>query len=240
MRRGPPQLEDGRDDQSTYFIRVNAGKESIALDLAHPQARAVVLDLARVADVVVENFAPGVVARLGCDYATLAAVKPDLVYCSISGFGQTGPLARAARLRAHHQRGVRHDAPRAAAAIRRRARQYLQAADVLAGTHAFGAILAALWRRARTGEGAYLDVSMLECLVAADDVDLRQRAQRRRGVRRAAPGHDRARDRRALPRDPDGRRAALWPRLSQALGRPELAGTRASRTPAAPRATGRR
>ena len=91
-RRSHIQLEAARTDQATYFIRINAGKSSVAIDLAHPKAHEVVLDLARVADVVVENFVPGVVAKLGCDYATLATVKPDLVYCSISGFGQTGPL----------------------------------------------------------------------------------------------------------------------------------------------------
>src|SRR3989441_6207936 len=90
-RRGYVQLEPGREDQATYFVRINVGKRSVALDLTRPQARPVVLDLARRSDVVVENFVPGVVARLGCDHATLSAVKPDLVYCSISGFGQTGP-----------------------------------------------------------------------------------------------------------------------------------------------------
>src|SRR5712692_836653 len=91
QRRGYLQLEAGRRDQSTYFIRVNAGKESVALDLARPEGQAIIGDLVRFADVMVENFAPGVVARLRCDYETLRAVKPDLIYCSISGFGQTGP-----------------------------------------------------------------------------------------------------------------------------------------------------
>lgn len=92
MRRGYLQLEEGRTDQSTYFTRINAGKLSIAIDLARAESRPIVADLARRADVVVENFVPGVVDRLGCDYKTLSAIKPDLVYCSISGFGQTGPL----------------------------------------------------------------------------------------------------------------------------------------------------
>src|SRR5215510_5536690 len=85
------QLEPGRTDQSSYFTRVNAGKESVAVDLSSPDGLQVVLDLARHADVFIENFAPGVVGRLGCDYAAVRAVKPDVVYCSISGFGQTGP-----------------------------------------------------------------------------------------------------------------------------------------------------
>jgi len=171
MRRGYLQVDEGRDDQATYFIRINAGKQSVALDLGHPGARAVVLDLAKRADVAVENFLPGVAARLGFDYAALTAARPDIVYCSISGYGQTGPLRQAPAF-AHvvnAMSGVMHlerngdNAPRVA---------YLQAADVLAGAHAFGAILAALMRRQRTGRGAYLDVSMLEALVAAEDVSM--------------------------------------------------------------------
>ena len=74
MRRGYLQLEPGRDDQSTYFTRLNAGKRSVAIDLTKDQARAVVADLARRADVVVENVVPGIMARFGCDYSALAAV----------------------------------------------------------------------------------------------------------------------------------------------------------------------
>jgi len=169
MRRSPIQLEPGRDDQSSYFSRVNAGKESVAVDLAHPRGREVVLDLARRADVFVENFTPGVVARLGCDHAAVSQVRPDIVYCSISGFGQTGPwrlkpafahVVNAISGLMHLEQGD-EAAPRAS---------NLQAADVLAGTHAFGLITAALWRRGRTGRGAHLDVSMLEALVAADSL----------------------------------------------------------------------
>jgi crotonobetainyl-CoA:carnitine CoA-transferase CaiB-like acyl-CoA transferase len=168
-RRGYSQLEPGREDQATYFVRINVGKRSVALDLTRPEARPVVHDLAAVSDVVVENFVPGVVARLGCDYATLSALKPDLVYCSISGFGQTGPW-RNLQAFAHiinAVSGLMHLERNADAEPRV---SYLQSADVLAGTHAFGAILAALWRRQRTGRGAQLDVSMLECLVAAEDI----------------------------------------------------------------------
>ena len=163
------QLDPGRTDQSTYFARLNAGKESLAMDLTHPQAREVALDLMRHADVVVENFSPGVMTRYGLDYAAVRDLNPHLVYCSISGFCQTGPMS-SMQAYAHLINAISgmmdldrggETAPRVA---------YLQAADVLAGAHAFGAICAALVRRARNGRGAYLDVSMLECLVAADDV----------------------------------------------------------------------
>jgi len=169
MRHNYLQLQKGRDDQSTYFTRVNAGKESIAVDMSRPDGQAVVHDLAKVSDVVVENFLPGVIARLRCDYETLRAVKPDLIYCSISGFGQTGPwrsrpafahIINAASGLMHLEQGD-EPAPRVS---------NLQAADVLAATHAATAILGALIRRGRTGKGAHLDVSMLEALIAADSV----------------------------------------------------------------------
>jgi crotonobetainyl-CoA:carnitine CoA-transferase CaiB-like acyl-CoA transferase len=163
------QLDPKRTDQSSYFARLNAGKQSIAIDLAHPQARDVALDLVRAADVVVENFSPGVMARYGLDHASLRSLRPDLIYCSISGFGQTGPLS-SMQAYAHLINAISGmmDLDRGDEAKPRVA--YLQAADVLAGAHAFGSICAALVRRARSGRGAYLDVSMLECLVAADDI----------------------------------------------------------------------
>ena len=169
MRKNPHQIEPGRDDQSTYFIRVNAGKESVAIDLSRAGGQAVLFDLARHTDVFVENFTPGVVTKLGCDYEAIRGIKPDIVYCSISGFGQTGQW----RLRpafAHIVNAVsglmyleQGDDPVPKAAN-------LQAADVLAATHAATAILAALVRRGRAGRGAYLDVSLLEALVAGDSM----------------------------------------------------------------------
>ena len=163
------QIEPGRTDQSTYFNRVNAGKQSVAIDLSSAQGIAVLLDLARCADVFIENFAPGVVDRLGCGYTAVKAVKPDIVYCSISGYGQTGPWRNRPAF-AHTTNaisGLMHleqgdeASPRAS---------NLQAADVLAATQAAAAIGGALLRRFRTGQGARIDVSMLETLVGADSV----------------------------------------------------------------------
>ena len=222
MRRGPHQLEPGRDDQSTYFTRVNAGKQSVALDLASPEGRAVLLDLARRADVFVENFMPGVVGRLGCDYEAVRAVRPDIVYCSISGFGQTGPW----RLRpafAHIISAISglmyleqgdEPAPRAS---------NLQAADVLAANHAATAILAALLRRGRTGRGAFLDVSMLEALVGADSITFASVLNGGGEHGNPRPG--------LLVYEIGGRHVAfqvvgsreLWPRLLALMSRPELA-----------------
>jgi crotonobetainyl-CoA:carnitine CoA-transferase CaiB-like acyl-CoA transferase len=230
-RRGFVQIDPEREDQSTYFARLNVGKLSVAIDLGHARAREVVLDLARAADVVVENFAPGVMARLGLDHPGLAAVNPRLVYCSISGFGQTGPLRERPAFAhiiqsvsglMHLEQGV-DLTPRVL---------YLQAADVLAGTHAFGAILAALLRRGRTGEGAYLDVSMLETLVAAEDVtfgSMLNGGDESRGPRVGMVVH-------AI----DGRHVAmqtvgapdLWARTAAAMQRPDLAEDPRFKTPA--------
>src|SRR3954468_23306756 len=163
------QLEANRTDQSSYFARLNTGKQGIAVNLARPEARELVLDLLRNADVVVENFSPGVMARYGLDAGTLRAQFPALVYCSISGFGQTGPLS-SMQAYAHLINAISGlmDLDRGGETQPRVS--YLQAADVLAGTHAFGATCDALLRRARSGQGATLDISMLECLIAADDI----------------------------------------------------------------------
>lgn len=167
MRRSAISLP-GEGDHSTYFVRRNAGKESVAVDLSKAEGRAVIHDLVLHADVAIENFSPGVADKLGCGYETLRSIKPDLVYCSISGFGQSGPEAKQGAF-AHVMSaasGIMYldagtDAPRTS---------HLQAADVLAGSHAFGAVLAALIRRSRTGQGALVDVSMLESLIASEDL----------------------------------------------------------------------
>ena len=219
MRRAHLRLA-GEGDQSTYFIRRNVGKESVGLDLARPEARAVVHDLARLADVAVENFVPGVAGRLGCDYESLRVIKPDLVYCSISGYGQTGPL---------RDRGAFAHVVAAASGVmyldahgERPRSSHLQAADVLAGAHAFGAILAALWRRARTGAGAHVDVSMLECLIAAEDVAFG--AVPNGGAAFLGPrtgmGLSRVGERWIAWQT--GGAPLLWPRLAEAMGRPEI------------------
>ena len=99
MRFATPDTSSIRSatTKAAYFARLNAGKRSIAIDFANPLARDLVFDLVRRADVVVENFSPGVMAKYGFDAASLRACSPDLVYCSISGFGQTGPLSARCR-----------------------------------------------------------------------------------------------------------------------------------------------
>jgi len=220
MRRAPLRLP-GEGDQSTYFARRNAGKESVGLDLGKPEARSVVLDLAAKADVVVENFVPGVAERLGCGYASLSAVRPDIVYASISGYGQTGPDSRQGAF-AHviaAASGIMYlDAdpelgPRSS---------HLQAADVLAGTNALSGILAALWRRTKTGQGARIDVSMLESLIAAEDIAFGAVPNGGQAVPGPRPGMGLSRvDGRWLAWQSGGA-PALWPRLVSMLERPDL------------------
>jgi crotonobetainyl-CoA:carnitine CoA-transferase CaiB-like acyl-CoA transferase len=201
---------------------VNAGKESVAVDMSRAEGQAVVHDLARIADVVVENFMPGVVAKLRCDYEALRAVRPDIIYCSISGFGQTGPWRQRPAF-AHVINaisGMMHLEQGEAAAPRS---SNLQAADVLAATHASTAILSALVRKGRTGRGAHIDVSMLEALVAADSVTYA--AVLNGGEEHGSPRPG------MIVAPVGGRYVAmqfvgadhLWPRMLALMGRPELA-----------------
>jgi crotonobetainyl-CoA:carnitine CoA-transferase CaiB-like acyl-CoA transferase len=162
--RARPPLRDGN---STYFGALNCGKKSIAIDLKSEAAKPIIHDLAKLSDVVVENFRPGVMARLGFDYATLSRHNPKLVYCSISGYGQSGPGAtRAAYAPIVHAASgydaanlnyqVRQDTP---------ASTGIFVADILSGAYAFGAIQAALVHRERTGQGQAVDVSLTDSML---------------------------------------------------------------------------
>lgn len=163
VRARPPV----REGHSAYFGHLNAGKRSLACNLKSPEMRDLIQRLTESYDVVVENFRPGVMKRFGLDYETLAAINPRLIYCSISGYGQQGPKAHfpayapvihAASgfdmVNLHYQ----DDASRPATSG-------IFVADVLGGTHAFGAIQTALFQRERTGKGQYIDLSMLEAMV---------------------------------------------------------------------------
>jgi CoA:oxalate CoA-transferase len=143
------------------FIAQNAGKRSITLDLKAPAGKAVFRRLVAGADVVLENFRPGVMDRLGLGWDALRADKPDLVYCAISGFGQTGPLRNNPAYDQIIQgfagvmsvTGTEEGGP---------LRVGYPVADTIGGMTAAFAIAAALAGRARTGQGAFLDVAMLE------------------------------------------------------------------------------
>lgn len=164
VRHRPP-LRGGR---SRYFGQLNAGKRSVVLDVRRPEGRDAALALVRRADVVVENFKPGVMARLGLDYAACRAVNPSLVYCSISGYGHTGSgLSRAAIAPIIHARSgydlavagyqTGSSEPPATGVF---------VADVLGGALAMAGILAALHRRTATGEGAHVDIALTDALLS--------------------------------------------------------------------------
>lgn len=161
--RGRPPLRDG---WSTYYGHLNAGKQSIVLDLKRPEAVAVVKRLAATCDVAVENFRPGVMKRLGLDYDTLAEVNPGLVYCAISGFGQSGPGAGRPAYApvVHAASGYDRAHLSYQDDTERPAKTGIFMADVMAGIHACAAIEAALLARQRTGQGQMIDVSLIESM----------------------------------------------------------------------------
>jgi CoA:oxalate CoA-transferase len=148
------------------FLAQNAGKRSVILDLKDPGDKSRFLELVASADVLVENFRPGVMERLGLGHERLKAVRPDLVYCAISGFGQTGPLRDNP---AYDQiiQGLSGIMSITGTAETAPLRVGYPVCDTLGGLFGAFAITAALLRRGRTGEGAFLDVSMLECTVSA-------------------------------------------------------------------------
>jgi len=165
MMRARPPLRDGA---SSYFGQLNTGKKSVVLDLKSPAAVEAVRRLIATADVLVENFRPGVMQRFGLDYAALKAVKPDLVYCAISGYGQSGPSAGLPAYAAVIHAASGYDLAQIAHQGGDRRPDYcgIYIADVLTGTYAFGAIMTALYQRQATGAGQLIDVSMLESMLS--------------------------------------------------------------------------
>ena len=147
------------------FLAVNAGKESIALDLKHPDGKALLLELVDRADVLIENFRPGVMDRLGVGPDVVRARNPRIVYCAISGFGQTGPLSGRP---AYDQiiQGLSGVMSVTGDARSAPLRVGYPACDTIGGLTAAFAICAQLVQARATGEGAYIDVSMLDSTIA--------------------------------------------------------------------------
>jgi crotonobetainyl-CoA:carnitine CoA-transferase CaiB-like acyl-CoA transferase len=185
----------GGDPMRVYgglFDSLNAGKRSVMLDLKDAAGRRAALDLAAEADVVVEGFRPGVVARLGVDYTAVAAVQPAIVYCSISGFGQTGPLAVAPGHDLNYMAWAGSLAPE------RGAPRWpaVAMADLAGGMAAALAISTALVAHARTGGGRHIDIAMTDVLAtwtgavssAATNVGTTQRGSPGYGIFATADG----------------------------------------------------
>ena len=148
--------------QSSHFVWTNRSKESVTLDVKHPAARSILAKLIGAADVFLQNLAPGAVDRLGLGAAALRERYPTLIWCGISGYGPSGPYAgkKAYDLLVQCEAGLLSitgtpETPCKAG---------IPVADIAAGMYAFSSILAALLRRARTGEGATIDVTMFEAL----------------------------------------------------------------------------
>jgi len=155
-------------EESAYFFSINRGKRSVAIDLRDEQGRALFCTLVREVDVVLENFTPGTMARLGLGYETLQALNPRLIFCSISGFGQTGPDRDLPALDVIVQ-GVGGIMSITGEPGRPPVRVGTSIGDVAAGLYAAIGILAALHERERSGEGQAVDISMLDCQLAIQE-----------------------------------------------------------------------
>ncbi len=165
---GVGDLTRGVDGITQVFAHFNAGKQSVALNLKDPEAQRLARRLVAGADVLLQNFRPGIMAKFGLDYDSLQDEFPQLIYCSISGFGQSGPqVDRAAyapvihaasgfdSVHAHAQTGQEGRPPN----------WEIMVADILTGAYAFGAIQTALLGRVHSGEGEHIDVSMMEAMM---------------------------------------------------------------------------
>ncbi|MGH3344325.1 MAG: CaiB/BaiF CoA transferase family protein [Carbonactinosporaceae bacterium] len=166
-----PEGDDSRrlspkvNGESYPFGMPNRSKRSLALDLKNPAGRDVFLRLARDADLVVENFRPGVTARLGVDYEAVRTVRPDVLYCSISGFGQTGPYRDRPGFDIMAQ-GVTGFLRMTGQPDGRPAKVGIAINDIAAGATAIYSVLAAQMVRERTGEGQYIDISLVDAGLA--------------------------------------------------------------------------
>jgi crotonobetainyl-CoA:carnitine CoA-transferase CaiB-like acyl-CoA transferase len=164
MRTRPPV----RNNFSTVFGQLNVGKKSLVLDLKSPDAVETIRRLVAGADILVENFRPGVMRRLKLDYGSLQPLNPKLIYCSISGYGQTGPSAELPAYAPVIHAASGYDMAHLAYQPGRSRPDYcgIYHADVLTGVYAFGAISAALYQRQVSQRGQHIDVSMLESMLS--------------------------------------------------------------------------
>lgn len=169
---GPPYARDADGNLSSeaaYYLSANRGKQSLTLDFAKPEGAALLRQLIAQADVLIENYKVGSLQKYGLDYASLKALNPRLIYCSITGFGQTGPYAARPGYDfaiqgigglmsiTGEQDGLPGGGPQKVG---------VAVVDVMSGMYASSAILAALLNRASTGEGRYIDVALLDVQVA--------------------------------------------------------------------------
>ncbi len=162
---GPPWWGEGQARVAAYFVCANRGKRSVAIDIASPEGIQQVRELAREADILIENYKVGQLARYGLDAVSLQAINPRLIYCSITGYGQTGPLSHKAGYDFAIQAegglmsitGNKGEEPQKVG---------VAVTDLMTGVYATTAILAALHERARTGKGRVIDAALFDVQVA--------------------------------------------------------------------------
>jgi CoA:oxalate CoA-transferase len=168
----PTRFSDGVRSNPRIFTHFNAGKLGVQIDLSDPEGQQLAHELIDSADVVIENYRPGIMTKFGLDYASIKPRHPGLVYCSISGFGQTGPDAQRAAYApiAHAASGydVAHMGAQIHANTQAQTRPQasgIMIADMLTGAYAYGAIQTALLGRVTSGLGDHIDVTMLESMM---------------------------------------------------------------------------
>lgn len=217
-----------REGRSAYFFQHNLGKKSLAVNLKEPKGRDLVKALVPYMDVVVENFSPGVMARMGLGYENLRALNAQIVMCSISAMGQTGPLAHAPGYdyTAQAYAGITEmiGEPDGTPVIPMAA-----LGDVSTGVHALAAIACALLHRERTGEGQYIDVSILDAYIHTHDSNIQvYSAGRGKFLPTRSGAHHNANCPCGVFRARDGYLVIVvaidrqWQDLARAMGRPEL------------------
>lgn len=214
--------------ESAYYLSVNRNKRSTTIDMKSDSGRALVRDLALKCDVVVENFRPGVLKRLGIAYDDIAADKPDIVWCSISGFGQDGPY----RDRPAYDmivQAISGSMSLTGEADGPPVRIGIPLGDIAAGMYGVVAILAALIERQHSGRGKLIDVAMLDCQVAMLSYQAAYYLASSQEPNRQGRGHDSIPTYRAFTCS-DGidvvitaNTERMWSNLCSALGRPDLA-----------------
>jgi crotonobetainyl-CoA:carnitine CoA-transferase CaiB-like acyl-CoA transferase len=170
MRLRPPL----RHGASGMFGQLNAGKKSVVMDLKAAPAVAAIKRLVKEADILVENYRPGVMQKFGLGYSVLAEINPTLIYCSISGYGQDGPAADQPAYAPVIHAASGYDLAHTAYQPDRDRPDYcgIFIADVLTGTYAFGAIGAAMAQRHKTGLGQHIDTSMLESMLSLTLIEM--------------------------------------------------------------------
>lgn len=161
--RAAPPIRDGR---SAYFGHLNCGKKSVALDLKQAPGIEIIRRLLETCDVLLENFRPGVLDRFGLGYEAVSEIKPDIIYCSVTGYGQRGPNASRASFAPiiHAASGFDLLTPRYEPTLDQPITSRNAMADYLAATHALAGIGAALYHRAMTGQGERLDVALMDTM----------------------------------------------------------------------------